>query len=298
MHFGNILRHFGDVGKAAGNKLKKSRTQTVNITADISRHSGELFRTYILGGAQHLIGIVIFGGTSGSLCQPQIGEFGKAVGVEHDVVRFDILVNQLLFAPCGIQSFGDIPNDLRSLFEFKFALRFGFEDTFESIAPHILHGKVKNAVIFTHGIRLHNIGMAQFCRRPCLRVKAVDIFTVIDKFALQNFQCDLPFQRDLPGKKNLAHAAAAQQPDNTKISDFHARNDGIGFVCILLRTLRTLKSSTVSNSELKGFLAFFAKKLHSFSALFLKIFKRNTLSTHCGAALWCTHHALCAVVHE
>ena len=130
-------------------------------------------------------------------------------------------MDKFLFIPCKLKCTAYFPDDLNCLIKVKHMLF--LEDLFESFPPDILHGKVENAVFFTHGVCLDDVGMGQFSSCPCFVEKPLDIFLVGCKFFMKHFQCYRSIQRDLPCQINHSHAATAQSFFQKEISDHGTR---------------------------------------------------------------------------
>ena len=218
MHPGNLLGGVRHVGEAPCHKLVERRPETVDVAAHIGRNAGELFRTDVLRSTHHLVSdllIPVF--IPGHPGKTKVGQLGEAVGVQHDVIRLDVLVNQFLLTPRRIKSTGNLTNHLGRLHEVKLLLP--LENLFEGLPPHILHRKVKNPVLLANRIGLHDVRMVDLSCRPRLAEKTLDILLVVEKSILQHLERHRPVQRKLPGEKHLTHAPLADLPLNQKISD-------------------------------------------------------------------------------
>ena len=196
----------------------ESGSQTVDITAHICGDSGQLLRADVLGRAHN--GIIIISGNRlrvGTARKSQIGEFRKAVAVQHDVVGFDILMDKFLFIPGYLKGAANFPDDLDRLIKIKNVLF--LENLFEGFSTDILHGKVEYSVFFADSISLHNVRMSQLCRCPGFMKKSLNIFLVGGKFFMKYLQCHWTVQRELLRQINDSHAAAAQRFFQKKITD-------------------------------------------------------------------------------
>ena len=206
MHFCNFFSCIGNVGELTCDELVKSGAQTVNIAADIGGYTGQLLRTDVLRSSQNFVGIgikIVSG--RGRVSQSQVGKFCKTVGVQHDVVRLDILMDKFLFLPGDIQCACHFADDLCRQSEIQNVL--ALEDLFESFSADQLHRKIVHPVFFADGIRLNDIGMCDFCGGARLAEKSLHIFAVVCETLLKDFECHGAVKRELTGDVDFSHAA-------------------------------------------------------------------------------------------
>ena len=182
---GDLVHGLAVVRKTPRHKMIQRCTQTVNITPSVCWRTRKMFRTDILRRSHDLIGIFtvrLFADTG----KTEIGKFCTPAGCQHNIIRLDIPVDQFLFHPRIIQGFRNLLHDQKCLIAGQlFLFR---KHIFHGLAANIFHGKIKYSLIFTHSIRLDDVGVIQFRRRTRFPDKIIDKLRIIGKLVGKNFQ--------------------------------------------------------------------------------------------------------------
>ena len=156
---GNFHSGIAVIREVPCKKLIKCGSETVNIGTAIQGITGQLFGTDILRSPHDLITIRGAISILPHLCQSQVSQFGFASGSEHDIIRFDIPVNQSFLLPCIVQGFRHLQNDPHTFLPGNHIAL--FQNTFHGLPFHQFHGKIEKTLIIPHRICLHHIGMIQ-----------------------------------------------------------------------------------------------------------------------------------------
>ena len=220
MHLGDLLRRVGNIGKTAGHELIERGAEAVDIAAHVGRNSGQLLGTDVLRSSHDLVADFLILVGAGDPGEAEVRQFGEAVAVEHDVVRLDVLVDELLFAPGGVKRPGYFADDTGGHGEFK--LLFALQNLLECFTANELHREIEDAVLFADRIGLHDIRVADLAGGTGFAEQTVDILLVIQKLILQYLQRHRAVQGNLFGQKNLAHPALAQGAFNHEVTDYSA----------------------------------------------------------------------------
>ena len=222
---GNFVSIFSFVGKFPGYQMVKGCTQTVNVTADIRGHPGKLFRTDVLRSPHNFIIRIQFHIAGSHPGKSQVCQFCLTPAGQHNIIRLDILMDDLLFRPRIVQRIGNTADNFCGFTGGDFLLF--FQDTLHRVPVDQFHGKVIDAIFFADSIGLHNIGMADPGRGTGFPDEIFYKLGVGCIFFLQDLQGYKTIQRDLSCEINHPHPASGQFPYNSKISDH--RSCGSGF---------------------------------------------------------------------
>ena len=186
--------------------------------------AGQLLGTDVLRSAEHFIPLLrlVFVAGAGNPRQAEVRQLGKAVGINHDVVRLDVLVDQLLFTPGAIKRAGDFLDNLSGASEFDDFLT--LENLFHGLAADELHRKIEDSVLLADRVSLHDVRMTEPPGGTCFVDQAVDILLVVGEFRLEHLQCHRPVERKLAGKIDFAHTAPAEFTFDQEVPNHRARS--------------------------------------------------------------------------
>ena len=212
---GDFRRRIALEGEVPSHRMKQRRTKAVDVTPDIHRLSQKLLRANVLWRTHDLI--VIIHGLAGGPGQTEVGKFGHAAGSHHDVVRLDVPVHQLLVLPGEVKGLGNLLNNTQRLFPGE--LRRLVQHVTKRLPLHVFHGKEIDALILTHGIGLHDIGVIQSGGSACFADEVNNELTVPGELLHQDFQGDRPVERKLMGEIDRPHATVPQRVADDEIID-------------------------------------------------------------------------------
>ena len=148
-------------GKTAGGSLVHHDAQRVQVARGAEVLALGLLGGDVVGGAEHGVGL----GEMGVLgaCDAKVHDLGVAVGQNHDVLRLDVAVNDLM-GVCDCQGGAYLGADLGDLLGCQRAM--GADAAFEVGAAQVLHDDEVGArrLIAAPVIDLHDVGVLK-CRR-------------------------------------------------------------------------------------------------------------------------------------
>ena len=199
--------------------------EAVNVAPAVHGRAGQMFRTDVLRGPHDLVILAVVD-FPGNLGKTEIGEFRPAVRRQHDIVRFDVAVDQLLFLPRIIQRFTDLLNDGNRLINRNHVI--AFQHVLHRFAVNILHGEIENALVLADRVSLHDIGMIQLCRGARLLDESDDEFRIVRIVFSQNLESGGAVEGNLVRKIDDSHSASADFTQNDEIADDRAGSNSRG----------------------------------------------------------------------
>src|SRR5205823_7903081 len=145
--------------------------------------------------------------TGGGLGDSEIRHDGVPVLVEHDVVGFDVAVDDFFLVRVreGARDFGENLLDLHG--RQAAASR---QNTGERLAAQELHHEANHAARFADAVDRNNVGMFEFGRGTGFALEALDEFLVEGEREWQDFDRDLAIELLFLGLEDDGHAAAPQ----------------------------------------------------------------------------------------
>ena len=208
--------------------LIKHHAQTPDIGALINRRAERLFRRHVTGASQYRpqIGLSechrfcpvrrsLGEGGFGKLCNPKVEHFHVPVRPEHDVLRFDIAMNNSGFV-CSSERTGHLDGDLNSFTQLHPSMRQTLTQclAFDQFARYVV-----NRVIFADLVNGQNIWMIE--RNHCVRflLKPLETLGVAGKTQGQEFERGLTSRDNIGGEINFAHPAGAYRFRNFVVAD-------------------------------------------------------------------------------
>ena len=99
MEIGDGLWRVGDERKTATEGVIERSSKTVDVRSRVGRCSAKQFGSQILRCSKEFR-TAVFMQFRNFASQSEIGELGMTVCRHHDIVRFDIAMDNLLFFPC------------------------------------------------------------------------------------------------------------------------------------------------------------------------------------------------------
>ena len=216
--FSRNFRHAGSGERELPcHEMVECRPQAVNIASDIHLLADQVFRADILRRSHHLfiiVQIIFFPCAAG---QSEIGQLGLPGIGKHDIVGFDVSVNQPLLFPRIIQRLRDLLDDLNRLVDRDHMV--ALQDRLHRFAVDVLHGEIVNSLILADRVRLHNMRMIQFCRRPRLLDESDDKLRIVRIRLRKHLECGRTVERNLMRKIHNPHSAPSDLLLNDEIGD-------------------------------------------------------------------------------
>ena len=141
------------------------------------------------------------------LGQAEVEHLDPAIGVEHDVGRFDVLVDDPSFMG-GAEGV----RERHGHFEQRLEVHPAFGDQLrQGLAFHELHGEKKRTLIFFDGMDRNDTGVVQRCHRARLAFETPSAIGGASRLRREDLQRDATVQLGIQGYVHLAHAALPRE---------------------------------------------------------------------------------------
>ena len=195
-------------GRFAGQGVVKGGPEGVHVRAEILGVAFDGFRGHVVGRGPDFLGL---GGAALAEQQGQteIHDFGVALGVEQDVTRLDVAVDQA-GPEGGLEALRHLDGQ-RQHFPFRDGAAL-FDLVFEMAADHQFHRDVIAIKRAAGGEHPHHMGMAEGAGDPRLLFKSIDPAGVRGIVFVEDFDRHLAVQRVVLGHEDHAHAADRMPP--------------------------------------------------------------------------------------
>ncbi len=201
--------------------MVKASAQTVNVSARVKALTEKLFRRNVLRSPYAFM-VPILQYFRISFGQSQVSQFGLAFVGQDYVSGFYVSVNQLLFVPGIINSFGHLLSNSQGTFRRQTPTV--LQHLFHGITINLFHGKVEKAFLLAYGDGLHDVAVHKLGSRPGFRHEFVDEFLVFCILFMQYLQRHGAVERLLMRLVHSGHPAAAEFLLDDEISP----HDGTG----------------------------------------------------------------------
>ena len=206
----------------AGEQLKKSYAQRVDVAAGIEQFALDLFGAHVQRRAHRHTDLreVRRRFVSGDPRQAEIGHLHQPVSGQHDVLGLDVAVNDAVLCRF-VQCRGGLTHDRHRQLHVGRAV--AGEHLGEILPLHIFLRNVMHPFNAADLEDLYDVRMGQRSGRPSLMMKPLNIGFVARQISLENFQRHLAAKRFLFGQINLCHRPASQTAKDPKIAQLLAR---------------------------------------------------------------------------
>ena len=203
----------GVKGHAAGDHVVEGGAQGIEVGAGIDiQFAADLFRGDVVGRAIGLAGLGLGGFDIGGFAgQAHVGELGVAVLGDHDVLGFDVAVDEAGLVGVG-QGLAGLDDELEGfLLGVAFAL---FELVVDGLAFHVFHDEIVEAVGLADVHRTDDVGVVELGGGLSFLVEAVDEFLVLAHALGEDLDGHDAVQGNLAGLEDRGHRAGAQLGKN------------------------------------------------------------------------------------
>jgi len=189
----------------------KHRPQTEQVAAVVQFFAPGLFRSHVVGRADHRTGVCQVGILPHGPGQPEVQQPHPAVFLQPDVGRLDVAVNQPLVVG-GCQRGGHLAGDAHG---FKRRERFLALQVFvERLPPQQWHGDERHAAFLAHLVDGHDALVLHGGHGPSLAQETFLGPGVAGQRRLHHLQGHRTLQLKVFGQKHHAHAARANHPQH------------------------------------------------------------------------------------
>ncbi len=172
-------------GEAPTERVVEGCAEAVDIAPAIAMAAQQVLGSDVLRCPIELLGAVARG-IRQLTRQAEIGQLDRPRGGEDDVVRFDVPMHEALAAPGEIERPGDLQCDIhRPVGHQAPAMQ---DRLLQRAALDVLHGEEEQPGILAHRVRLHDVGVVDGGRGPCLVHEVFDVQLVCPVTVMQDLQ--------------------------------------------------------------------------------------------------------------
>ena len=191
--------------------------QGIDVAAWIERSALDLFGAHVERRAErdaHFGEVhgVAFAREAG---QAEVGDLHFTRAGEHDVLGFDVAVNDSLFGRFD-QGRGGLTHDAQGVGKVGGAV--AGEPVAKVLPFDVFLGNEVQAVDVAHLVDLNDTGMDQAGCRPGLAFESHEVDAVVGQFGLENFDGHVTAELNLLGEIDLGHGPASQASEEAEIA--------------------------------------------------------------------------------
>ena len=208
---GNADRRLTSKGRAPRQQVVASHAKGVDVTALVQLATFDLLGTHVERrphGDADLRQVDALARLC-ELSQTEVRHFDLASAGHHDVLRFDVAVDDSGLAG-NLQGAGNSPHDVNRHRQRGRPL--AVQKLAQVQTMDVLLRDVMNPVLFSHSIDLDDARVIETRGRPRLTFETFPIRLVRNKVGAQDLHRHLTLQRRLFGQVDLGHPAASQTP--------------------------------------------------------------------------------------
>ena len=204
---GHCHRRLRLEGQPSGEHFVEHHAHRVEVRPIVGNVALGLLGAYVMHRADGLVGHGVHS-AAGKPCNAEIGHLDGAVLEQHNVLGFDIPVNDPVVVGM-LQGAQDLDGEVHGFLPIQYA--FMLDIFFEGDAVNILHDDVVHPIGEVDIVYPHDVGVGKQSHRLGFILEPAEQLSVLDIFVPEDFDCDDASVGYIGGLVDIGHTADAHQ---------------------------------------------------------------------------------------